>query len=146
MSARGCPFICLNGRPCRATPLRDAAGCVFHDPGHAEEVAEARRLGGLRRRRERTLAEVYEFTGLGDAESIRRLLEIAAFDAFNLDASVPRVRALIAMAGAATKLLEIRDLADRVAALESAYRSVGLQSTEPKAIDDLDELGGGLER
>ena len=146
MSARGCPAICRDGRPCRATPQRDAAWCFFHDPGHAEELAEARRLGGLRRRRDRTLAEVYDFTGLGDAESIRRLLEIAAFDTFNLDASVARVRALIATAGAATKLLEIGELAERIAALEAAYASPGPHSTEPEAsADDLDELGGGLE-
>jgi hypothetical protein len=145
MSARGCPVILANGRPCRATPLRDATWCVFHDPAHAEEVAEARRLGGLRRRRERTLADAYDFTGLGEVESIRRLLEIAAFDTLNLEASVPRVRALIATATAATKLLEIRDLADRVAALEAAYRAGGLHPTEPRTAGDLDELGGGLE-
>ena len=145
MSARGCPVICRNGRPCRATPLRDATWCVIHDPGHAEEVAEARRLGGLRRRRERTLAEVYEFSGLGDAESIRRLLDIAVLDTLNLDASVARVRALIAVAGTAIKFLEIGDLAERVAALEVAYHSAETHSAEPEASDDLDELGGGLE-
>ncbi len=126
MSARRCAFILPSGRPCRATPLRDADRCVFHDPGHADEVAEARRVGGLRRRRERTLAAAFDFGGLGDAESIRRLLEIAAFDSLNLEVSVPRARLLIATAVAATKLLEIQDLAERVATLEVAYRAVGM--------------------
>ena len=39
--------------------------CLFHSPDHEEEAAEARRLGGLRRRKEKTLAGAYEFRGLG---------------------------------------------------------------------------------
>jgi hypothetical protein len=36
--------------------MRDVAFCFWHAPGNEEEVAEARRLGGLRRRREKTVS------------------------------------------------------------------------------------------
>jgi hypothetical protein len=39
---------------------------------------EARRLGGLRRRKERTVAGAYEFQGLATVADIRRLLEMTA--------------------------------------------------------------------
>jgi hypothetical protein len=42
-------------------------------PGQAEELAEAQRLGGMRRKRERTIAAAYDFTGLGSIEAIRRI-------------------------------------------------------------------------
>jgi hypothetical protein len=124
MSARGCTATLPDGRQCRATVLRDAAFCVFHDPDHADEVAEARRLGGLHRRREQTLANAYEFRGLGDAEAIRRLLEIAAYDCLGQEPSATRVRLVVAVCEAATRLLGPGDLDKRPATLEAARREV----------------------
>jgi hypothetical protein len=109
-----------DGRPCRAWSMRDAPFCFWHAPDREEEAAEARRLGGLRRRRERTVSGAYEFGGLGSVESIRRILEIATLDALGLDNSIARARVLIAAALAAAKLLETGELADRIAALETA--------------------------
>lgn len=43
----------------------------------AEEVAEARRLGGQRRRRERVVSGAYDFDGLGSVATIRRPAEPA---------------------------------------------------------------------
>jgi hypothetical protein len=60
--------------------------------------------------------------GLGNIEAIRRLLEIAATDAFSLENSVQRVRALIATAQAAAKLLETGELEERLASLEDLLR------------------------
>ena len=146
MSGRRCQAIRPNGDPCRATPLGDRERCVFHDPAHAEEVPEARRLGGLRRRRERTLAGEYTLFGLGDVESIRRLLEIAAFDSLGLEASVPRVRAIVAVAAAAAKLLEVGDLERRIGALEAIYQPGGPRPAEPALAGEVDGLDGGLEQ
>lgn len=123
MIARGCTFVLANGRPCRATPQRDSALCVFHDPGRAEEVADARRLGGLRRKRERTIVGAYELGGLNDAEGIRRILEIAAIDALGLDNSIPRARVLVAIVDAGVRLLGSRELEDRILALEMAKKA-----------------------
>lgn len=48
-----------DGRSCRSAPLREEEYCLFHSPDHEEEATEARRLGGLRRRKEKTLAGAY---------------------------------------------------------------------------------------
>jgi len=120
---RRCAFEMPDGRSCQAPPGRRSTFCFWHDPGRAEDLAEAQRLGGARRRRERTLAAAYDFSGLGTIEAIRRLLEIAATDALGLETSIAKIRALIAVAGAAAKLLETGELADRLAALEAVHAS-----------------------
>ncbi|MGE0057934.1 MAG: hypothetical protein AB7T32_08110 [Dehalococcoidia bacterium] len=43
-------------------------------------MGDARRLGGLRRRREGTVAVAYDSEGLGTIAQIRRLVEVAAYD------------------------------------------------------------------
>jgi hypothetical protein len=121
--SRHCGFILPNGRPCKATLLRDGVFCVFHDPGHAEEVAEARRLGGLRRRKERTVIGAFELEPLDETAGIRRLLEIAGFDALAFESSILRARLLVAVALAAIRLLETTDHETRLAALEAAVEA-----------------------
>lgn len=101
--------------------MRDEAFCFWHSPEHTEEVAEARRLGGLRRRREKTLQGVYDLVSLETMEGIRRIVEIATFDTLGLESSIPRSRTLIAAALAAVRLKEVGDLVARVAALEAAH-------------------------
>lgn len=103
--------------------MRDVPFCFWHSPDHSEDAAEARRLGGLRRRREKTVSGAYDFTGLDSVESIRRLLEIATVDALGLDNSIARSRLLIQAALAGAKLLELGELEDRVDRLEAAIRS-----------------------
>ena len=68
--------------------------CFWHSPEHAEEADEARKLGGLRRRRERTVAGAFEFGGLQTVADIRRLLEVATIDTLSLENSVARSRTL----------------------------------------------------
>ena len=115
-----CSGIKQSGQRCQARPLRDEAFCFWHHPDHTEEAAQARKLGGLRRKREGTLQGAYEFDGLGSIPDITRLLEIAVLDALGLDSSIARVRALIAAALAGTKLLEVGEQEERLAAIESA--------------------------
>jgi hypothetical protein len=97
------------GQRCRATPMRDEPYCFWHSPDHAAEAVEARRLGGLRRRREKTVGAVYELEGLGSVDGIRRVLDIVVADALGLENSVARSRILITAAMAATRLLEVED-------------------------------------
>lgn len=124
--AGGCDFRKTNGDYCRATPLRGKRRCFWHSATTRKEAAEARRLGGLRRRREGTVAGAYEFEGLESVPQLRRLLAIAATDALSLENSIARVRALVALALAAAKLLEVGELEERVTALEQ-------QAERPKA-------------
>ncbi len=102
--------------------MHESQFCFWHSPDHAEEAKEARRLGGLRRRREKTIEGAYDIEGLETVPQIRRLLQIATTDALGLETSVARVRVLIALVVAAAKLLEVGELEDRLAAVEAALK------------------------
>ena len=120
LTRKGCAYAKADGQPCRMAPLRDRPYCFSHDPERAEDAAEARRLGGLRRRKEGTIAVAFDLPGLDTVVGIRRVLEIATFDLFGLDNSIARARTLISAATAAVKLLETGELEDRVRVLELA--------------------------
>lgn len=122
VSRRTCLFTMPSGERCKAAPLREGRYCFVHDPDHAEEAAEARRLGGLRRRREKTLAIAYDFQGLESVEQLRRVLEVAILDTLSLDNGVARNRTLGTLTMAALKALETGELEDRVAALEATVQ------------------------
>lgn len=115
---RTCSAPTKNGQPCRQSPLLDADLCFWHSPDHADEAKEARRLGGLRRRREHTVAGAYDVEALDTVPSIRRVIEIVTLDALGMENSVARGRLLIAAMQAATKLLEAGELEERVARVE----------------------------
>jgi hypothetical protein len=68
--SRTCKAIAEGGGQCRAAPLRESDFCLWHSPEHADEVAEGRRLGGLRRRREVAISGAYDFEGLGSVAQI----------------------------------------------------------------------------
>jgi hypothetical protein len=96
-----------DGHACRAGPQRDRPFCFSHDPERTEEAAEARRLGGLRRRKEGTIAAAYDLPGLDTVVGIRRLLDIVVTDGVGLDNGIPRLRVLISTAVAAMNLLKV---------------------------------------
>ncbi|HET7496609.1 MAG TPA: hypothetical protein VFJ80_14310 [Candidatus Limnocylindrales bacterium] len=122
MVGRACTFIRANGRPCRATPLREEPFCFWHAPETAEEAAEARRLGGLHRRRKKTVSAVYGFGGLRTVEDNQALLETAAVETLSLENSISRNRALASYASIGAKLIEVGDFEERLATLEAATR------------------------
>jgi len=128
---RSCSAETTAGRPCGAPAQRQSSFCYWHDPDKAGELAEAQRLGGLRRKRERTVAAAYDFTGLGSIESILRLFEIAAIDLLGLDTSIAKSRVLISAGSAALKLLEVGELETRIGLLEAAIQA------RPDPTDDL---------
>ena len=119
VGSRTCSHRLANGRQCRATPMREGEFCFWHDPEQQEAAAEARRLGGQRRRKEKVVSGAYDFEGLDSVESIRRLVEVAAVDTFQLENSVARNRTLAYLAQTAAKLLEIGDFEGRLEALEA---------------------------
>lgn len=132
---RGCQFVMPDGRRCRSPALRGEEFCLFHSPAHQEEADEARRLGGLRRRKEKTLAGAYEFAGLARVPDIRRLLEIATLDTLALENSVARSRTLAYLCQTALRCLEVGELEERVEVLEAAVRSREPQSASVFDID-----------
>ena len=107
-----------DGQACRAGPQRDRPYCFAHDPERAADAADARRLGGLRRRKEGTIAVAYDLPGLDTVVGIRRLLDIVVTDGVGLDNGIPRLRVLISTALAAMNLLKVGELEERLAGLE----------------------------
>ena len=112
----------------------------MHSPEYAEEIAEARRLGGLRRRREVAVTGAYEFNGLETVADLRRLLQIAALDTLGLENSIARARTLGYLVGVAGKLLETGELEERLTALEAAHG----QKTLPESVFDTEPVDTGF--
>lgn len=125
VARRQCLVTMPDGRPCRAGPQRDRPFCFSHDPEREAAATEARRLGGQRRKRERTITLAYDLPGLDSVAGIRRLLEIVVTDGLGLQNGVARLRVLVAVATSAAKLLEAGELEDRLAALEATVGSAG---------------------
>jgi hypothetical protein len=117
---RHCAYPRADGQPCAMAPLLDRPYCFSHDPERAADAAEARRLGGLRRRREGTVAVAYDLPGLETVAGIRRLLDIVVTDGLGLDNGIARLRVLISTAATAITLLKVGELEERVASLEAA--------------------------
>ena len=137
MLSRGCKFVMPDGRLCRSSALRGEDFCLFHSPAHEEEAAEARRLGGLRRRKEKAVLGAYDFQGLRAVPDIQRVLEIATTDTLALENSVSRNRTLAYLCQTALKALEVGELEERLEVLEAALHSRNLAG--PSAFDfDLD--------
>jgi hypothetical protein len=126
VSGRACKQRLEDGRTCGAPPGLESEFCFWHDPARSEEVAEARRLGGQRRRRERVVAGAFEFNGLAATSDLRRILEIAVIDVLGLENSVARARALSSLVSTAAKLLETGEFEERLAQLECVL--------EPRAV------------
>ena len=132
MVGRACSYLMPSGRPCRATPLRDEPFCFWHSPETAEEAAEARRIGGLHRRKKKTVAAVYGFNGLRTIDDLQGLLETATIETMALENTLSRNRVLGGFAAIGAKLIEVGDHEERLRALEA------LQSAHVGAHDDSD--------
>ena len=115
---RPCIFRLSSGRQCKAAALKDSEFCWVHSPERAKEVQEARRLGGLRRKREVTISSAYQFESLDTVDGIRRIVLIALLDALSMENSMSRVRTLAYLAQVALHMLEVGDIEERVAARE----------------------------
>ncbi len=122
MAIRSCNARKDAGEPCRQAPLRESDYCFWHDPDHAQDAAEARRLGGLRRRKENAVSGAFDYEGLESVVQIRRLLEVAVLDTLSLENSIARSRTLAYLAQVALKTLEAGELQERLQALEAAVR------------------------
>ena len=116
---RVCKYVKESGGRCLATPLQDRDLCFWHDPEHQQEAAEARRLGGLRRRREGAIVGAYEVGELDTVEDLRRLLQIAVIDTLGLENSISRSRTLGYLTQVGAQLLERGEMEQRLQELEA---------------------------
>jgi hypothetical protein len=120
MVGRACSYQMPDGRACRATPLREQPFCFWHTPEREEDATEARRMGGLHRRKKRTVATIYGFGGLRSIEDHQALLETVVIETMALENSIARNNTVTRMILAGAKLIELGDLAGRIAAIEAA--------------------------
>ena len=148
VTRRLCAFRFPTGEPCHSPPLRDGNFCLMHSPEHAREVQEARRIGGLHRKREATVAVAYDFEGLDTVDGIRRLLQIAATDTLGMENSPARTRMLVYVAMAALRALETGVYEERLSVLEQAVHIQPKQSATQSMFDfeiEPPRLGSGKE-
>ena len=117
--SRQCQAAGRDGRPCKAAPLVDGVLCFFHAPETAPEAAEARRVGGLKRRREKTVEVLYGLDGLDLVARLGRVLDIVILDTLGLDNGLGRNRTLVLAVRAGMELQRSTDHEARLAALES---------------------------
>ena len=115
---RQCAFILPSGETCRMHPLQNSEFCWVHSAERKKEVQEARRLGGLRRKRESTISSAYQFESLDSVDEIRRIVLIAVLDALSMENSMSRARTLAYLAQVALRMLEVGEIEERVSALE----------------------------
>jgi DNA-binding helix-hairpin-helix protein with protein kinase domain len=111
--------------------LTDGEYCFWHDPANEKEVAEARRMGGLNRKREQTLATVYELEGLGTLEDIQRVYELALMQNLALENSVARNRAIADTATAAARLYRDNEMARQMEQIKSVIEG-RLPASQPR--------------
>lgn len=119
---RTCVFIKPSGTRCGAPPLKEGDRCFWHSAERSDDLAEAQKLGGKRRKREQAVGEAYAVDGIRDTDQAFRVLEIALVDTLALENGVPRNRTLVAIAQAALKAHETGELEQRVEQLEAAVQ------------------------
>jgi hypothetical protein len=139
VTPRRCKGTRADGQPCGMPPMADSAFCWSHDPANADAAAEARRVGGLRRKKEGTVASAYSFGGLESVHDIRRLLDIAVVDTLSIENSIQRSRALAYLAQMALRALEVGEVQDRLQVLEGLV--LGRRTFHSSMFDEDDEDG-----
>lgn len=113
------------GAPCQVAALVDSDYCFTHDPAAADARRAARSKGGAARHG-RTIGTTDAPAALVRVETtadIVQLLGRAINDTLSLENSLNRARTIGYLALAACKALELDQLADRVAALESILKA-----------------------
>jgi hypothetical protein len=115
--AKRCTGIAKSGAPCRAFARAGGDFCLVHDVTMTESLAASRRLGGKHRKRYPAPRE--DSTPLRSVDDALALLERAAADVERLDHGANRVRAMVAIAEAAARIIETLKLSARLEELEA---------------------------
>jgi hypothetical protein len=114
-----------DGEPCEAWAVEGGDRCVSHSERLRDRMQTARRLGGLHRRRKVHADSHTRAPNLGTTQGIVRLLQQATEAALACDTSLAQARTLASIALAAARVVELRELEDRIDALESRAASSG---------------------
>jgi hypothetical protein len=111
-----------SGAACQARPGR-SGWCAFHDPALGRARAKGRKQGG-QRHRTACIADVTKVQlPIRDTAGVMRLLDVAAEDTLAQPNSALRSRALVSIAVAYVKVIEVGKLEERMTILEEAFKS-----------------------
>ena len=110
----------------------------MHSPEHADAVAEGRRLGGARGKREAALTVAYDLGELSSLEGIRRLVQIAVTDILSREISLNRAKAVLYAIQTLIKVRESGDHEERLQTVEAILRRQG--EVPPTFLDTSDRV------
>jgi len=113
-----------NGTPCRAAAGADGF-CAFHSPAHGKARATGRKRGGERHRTPKVADSSAVKTPIRDVPGVMQLLDVAALDTLAQENSPQRTKALVAVALAFFKGLEVGEIELRLEAIEAALKLGG---------------------
>jgi hypothetical protein len=121
MAKRKCKAKLKSGNPC-PNAAGESGYCFVHDPARGKERAEARKRGGQRHRTSKVADSSAVKTPIRDVPGVMQLLDVAALDTLAQENSPQRTRALVAVALAFFKGLEVGEIEQRLAAIEAALK------------------------
>jgi len=113
------------GGSCGSNAMEDSIYCFSHDPAHAVRRQEARQKGGFLRKTPKAKVE-RDNCRLRSVEDVLNLLEETLADTTLQENSTSRTKALVSIALAALKALEIGELEKRLKELEERFSELGL--------------------
>ena len=116
---RKCHTLNQRGRPCGAPALREGSRCFWHAPETEAAAADARRLGGLRRRREATIAGAFDLDGMEPGAVLLRVSDLGLTDILEMKPSPARSRLLLQWLASRARLEETVVGEARLQALEA---------------------------
>ena len=141
-----CESTRADGEPCGAVPRPGRSFCAFHDPECHTERNAGRRRGGLERSRARAvLPDSAPPTILHTTRDVCELLA-QTIDDVRTGRLDPKIANTVGyLAGVMVRALQVGELEDRLAALESATagQSVAVGSSFHRALSGDEDTGEG---
>ena len=119
---RKCIGNTVEGKSCNAYALLDSEYCLFHAPELAEFRLENSKEGGRNRKYVNISGESIRVK-IENVNSVMGLVEEVISNLRTMDISVTQARALLAAAETSLKVLEYKELSDRVKKLEEAIEN-----------------------
>src|SRR3970040_2272507 len=113
MAKRKCKAIKRNGAHC-PNAAGESGYCFTHDPARGKERAQARKRGGERRRVPHVADSSTVKTPIRDVPGVMQLLDVAAIDTLAQENSGQRTKALVAVALAYFRGLEVGEVEKRL--------------------------------
>jgi hypothetical protein len=103
-------------------PAGESGYCFTHDPKLSKERAAARKRGGQRRRVSHVADSSVIKTPIRDVPGVMGLLDVAALDTLGQENSPQRTKALVAVALAYFRGLEVGEIERRLEMIEAALK------------------------